>query len=246
MFCVFWPSIPPPQSFPEALVYNEKTGQFEVVSEAGELACSRIRSAISACKSQFLTHGSRVLTKSPRLDTHYVVCVRHLFIWKRREFAVGDADLSFRLDLDNAGLPLQCLDREQGIQWIIKERLPLFLQSNCYYEYRYSTLECMDWILPPGFWLADFQRYFLWHRWVCFAAVCFLKHLTTRLSTARHTSAVNLTAALCVLLLVTLSSLFFSFQTGQVAVSAGHKRQCPEEKVPLMSHTREHTRKPAR
>lgn len=33
--------------------------------------------------------------------------------------------------------PLQQLDREQGIQWIVKERLPFFLQSDCYVEYRY-------------------------------------------------------------------------------------------------------------
>ncbi|MGH0139612.1 UNVERIFIED_CONTAM: hypothetical protein FKN15_016978, partial [Acipenser sinensis] len=34
----------------------------------------------------------------------------------------------------------QCLDREQGVQWIRKERLPLFLQSDCYFEYRLAKL----------------------------------------------------------------------------------------------------------
>ncbi|KAM9352872.1 regulator of G-protein signaling 22 [Symphorus nematophorus] len=33
-----------------------------------------------------------------------------------------------------------CLDRKQGIQWIITERLPLFLQSDCYNEYRLAKL----------------------------------------------------------------------------------------------------------
>uniref|UniRef100_A0A8C9RFJ9 Regulator of G protein signaling 22 n=1 Tax=Scleropages formosus TaxID=113540 RepID=A0A8C9RFJ9_SCLFO len=33
-----------------------------------------------------------------------------------------------------------CLDREQGIEWIKKERLPLFLQSDCYFEYRLAKL----------------------------------------------------------------------------------------------------------
>ncbi|CAG6016053.1 unnamed protein product, partial [Menidia menidia] len=33
-----------------------------------------------------------------------------------------------------------CLDKEQGIQWIIRERLPFFLQSDCYYEYRLAKL----------------------------------------------------------------------------------------------------------
>ncbi|XP_028983866.1 regulator of G-protein signaling 22 [Betta splendens] len=32
------------------------------------------------------------------------------------------------------------LDREQGIQWIVRERLPFFLQSDCYVEYRLAML----------------------------------------------------------------------------------------------------------
>ncbi|XP_009704960.1 PREDICTED: regulator of G-protein signaling 22, partial [Cariama cristata] len=33
-----------------------------------------------------------------------------------------------------------CLDREQAIQWIKKERLPAFLRSDCYFEYRLAKL----------------------------------------------------------------------------------------------------------
>ncbi|XP_008939069.1 PREDICTED: regulator of G-protein signaling 22, partial [Merops nubicus] len=33
-----------------------------------------------------------------------------------------------------------CLDREQAIQWIKKERLPAFLESDCYFEYRLAKL----------------------------------------------------------------------------------------------------------
>ncbi|XP_063180109.1 regulator of G-protein signaling 22 [Chroicocephalus ridibundus] len=33
-----------------------------------------------------------------------------------------------------------CLDREQAIEWIKKERLPAFLQSDCYFEYRLAKL----------------------------------------------------------------------------------------------------------
>ncbi|NWS53856.1 RGS22 protein, partial [Chunga burmeisteri] len=33
-----------------------------------------------------------------------------------------------------------CLDREQAIQWIKKERLPAFLKSDCYFEYRLAKL----------------------------------------------------------------------------------------------------------
>ncbi|XP_031446921.1 regulator of G-protein signaling 22 [Phasianus colchicus] len=33
-----------------------------------------------------------------------------------------------------------CLDREQAVQWIKKERLPAFLESDCYFEYRLAKL----------------------------------------------------------------------------------------------------------
>ncbi|KAJ8290950.1 hypothetical protein GJAV_G00019550 [Gymnothorax javanicus] len=41
--------------------------------------------------------------------------------------------------IDNSYTVL-CLDREQGIQWIKRERLPLFLRSDCYFEYRLAKL----------------------------------------------------------------------------------------------------------
>ncbi|XP_060249877.1 regulator of G-protein signaling 22 isoform X14 [Ovis aries] len=33
-----------------------------------------------------------------------------------------------------------CLNREQGIHWVKKERLPTFLESDCYFEYRLAKL----------------------------------------------------------------------------------------------------------
>lgn len=36
---------------------------------------------------------------------------------------------------------MQCLDREQGIVWVVKERLPFFLHSDHYSEYRYFRQE---------------------------------------------------------------------------------------------------------
>ena len=35
---------------------------------------------------------------------------------------------------------MQCLNKEQGIQWIKLERLPAFLESDCYTEYRLAKL----------------------------------------------------------------------------------------------------------
>ncbi|XP_044063073.1 regulator of G-protein signaling 22 isoform X2 [Siniperca chuatsi] len=94
-------------SFPEALLYNQETGLFEVVSEAAEFVCRRIRSVLHRSKSQLLTGDPTALARSPPVDNNYTVC---------------------------------CLDREQGIQWIMKERLPFFLQSDCYNEYRLAKL----------------------------------------------------------------------------------------------------------
>uniref|UniRef100_UPI003AACCCBA regulator of G-protein signaling 22 n=1 Tax=Centroberyx gerrardi TaxID=166262 RepID=UPI003AACCCBA len=93
-------------SFPEALLYNRQTGEFEVVSEAAECVSRRIRSVLHRSKSQ-LTDDPAVLARSPPIDNHYTV---------------------------------RCLDREQGIQWIMKERFPSFIQSDCYFEYRLAKL----------------------------------------------------------------------------------------------------------
>jgi len=39
----------------------------------------------------------------------------------------------------------QSLDVEQGIQWIKAERLPAFIDSDCYLEYRLSKLLSQVW-----------------------------------------------------------------------------------------------------
>ncbi|KAG7255993.1 hypothetical protein CRUP_008173, partial [Coryphaenoides rupestris] len=38
------------------------------------------------------------------------------------------------------GAAERCLDKRQGLQWVIAERLPLFVQSDCYFEYRLAKL----------------------------------------------------------------------------------------------------------
>ncbi|XP_054638052.1 regulator of G-protein signaling 22 [Dunckerocampus dactyliophorus] len=94
-------------SFPQALLYNQETEQFEVASRAAEITCNTIRTAFEHSKSQLITNGLTKKTNPPAVDNHYTV---------------------------------SCLDREQGIQWIRKERLPYFLQSSCYHEYRISKV----------------------------------------------------------------------------------------------------------
>ncbi|XP_070768626.1 regulator of G-protein signaling 22 [Enoplosus armatus] len=94
-------------SFPEALLYNQETGLFEVVSGAAEFVSRRIRSVLHRSKSQLLTGDPTALARTPPVDNNYTVC---------------------------------CLDREEGIQWILKQRLTFFLQSDCYNEYRLAKL----------------------------------------------------------------------------------------------------------
>ncbi|XP_066480490.1 regulator of G-protein signaling 22 [Tiliqua scincoides] len=40
----------------------------------------------------------------------------------------------------NPNYTAKCLSREQAIQWLKKERLPAFLESDCYFEYRLAKL----------------------------------------------------------------------------------------------------------
>ncbi|KAK6325961.1 hypothetical protein J4Q44_G00016050 [Coregonus suidteri] len=48
-------------------------------------------------------------------------------------------ELAVRPMVDNHYTVLR-LDREQGVEWILKERIPLFIQSDCYFEYRLAKL----------------------------------------------------------------------------------------------------------
>nr|XP_033790547.1 regulator of G-protein signaling 22 isoform X2 [Geotrypetes seraphini] len=49
--------------------------------------------------------------------------------------------ISFSKDAPTDSLyTVKCLNRKQGLQWIRKERLPIFLASDCYFEYRLAKL----------------------------------------------------------------------------------------------------------
>ncbi|XP_067365731.1 regulator of G-protein signaling 22 [Channa argus] len=59
---------------------------------------------------------------------------------RKSQVLTGDSTmLNKRPPADNYYTVRQ-LDKEQGIQWIVKERLPFFLQSDCYVEYRLAKL----------------------------------------------------------------------------------------------------------
>ncbi|XP_029958275.1 regulator of G-protein signaling 22 [Salarias fasciatus] len=93
--------------FPESLMFNQRSGLFEVVSGAAGVVSSRIRSALLRSRSLLLTGDPTALGSTPKVENHYTV---------------------------------HCLDTEEGIQWIKRERLPFFFQSDCYHEYRLEKL----------------------------------------------------------------------------------------------------------
>ncbi|XP_069050940.1 regulator of G-protein signaling 22 isoform X2 [Lepisosteus oculatus] len=106
-------------TFPEAIKFNKDTGGFEVVTDAAEVLTNQIKALLSTYKSP-----------QPRYDGRtngscHCACAKPSQPW-------GNI-------IDNS-YSVMCLDREQGIQWIQKERLPLFLQSDCYFEYRMAKL----------------------------------------------------------------------------------------------------------
>lgn len=64
-----------PQSFPESLLYNQETGLFEVMSEAADFVCRKIRSALKNIKLQLLTGDPAELARTPPVDNRYTVFV---------------------------------------------------------------------------------------------------------------------------------------------------------------------------
>ncbi|XP_030073120.1 regulator of G-protein signaling 22 [Microcaecilia unicolor] len=55
-----------------------------------------------------------------------------------------------------------CLNRNQGLQWIKKERLPIFLASDCYFEYRLAKLLSQLKLSRSGLALRIDSRYHPW------------------------------------------------------------------------------------
>ncbi|XP_030225869.1 regulator of G-protein signaling 22 [Gadus morhua] len=99
-------------SFPVALSYNQDSGLFEVETGAAELVSRRISSVLQGRKSSGLSEDQALLAFSG----------------------------SFSGSLVDNHYTVHFLDKMQGLPWIIAERLPLFVQSDCYFEYRLAKL----------------------------------------------------------------------------------------------------------
>ncbi|KAL8596666.1 hypothetical protein ACOMHN_032608 [Nucella lapillus] len=106
-------------SFPEPLCFNPESGGFEVVSEARLALANQIKAAI------------RSQRRMPRI---YRVAKQHSFIDIPLIPIVPLEGLE-RMEIDTS-FSVTTLNKEQGIHWVKAERLPTFLHSDCYFEYR--------------------------------------------------------------------------------------------------------------
>ncbi|XP_077991279.1 regulator of G-protein signaling 22-like [Glandiceps talaboti] len=129
----FFLSLP---TFPEPLAFNKERGGFEVVSEAKKEITSKIRTLLQQQKkpSPIYKAASTIASakKMPVFDIH---------AFEKPVQETSEIKTSFTV---------QCLNKEQGIEWIKMERLPSFLQSDTYLEYRLAKLVSQAEIAKDG------------------------------------------------------------------------------------------------
>uniref|UniRef100_A0A8C2MZ22 Regulator of G-protein signalling 22 n=1 Tax=Cricetulus griseus TaxID=10029 RepID=A0A8C2MZ22_CRIGR len=107
-------------TFSEAIRFNVDYGVFEVVNNAPQLLEKQLKRILQSQK--------------PRNPIYDVI-------------RKGKSDAKpFRKNVPredetiNITYTIMCLNREQGIKWIKRKRLPAFLESDCYFEYRLAKL----------------------------------------------------------------------------------------------------------
>ncbi|XP_070556314.1 regulator of G-protein signaling 22-like isoform X2 [Ptychodera flava] len=124
-------------TFPEPLAFNKERGGFEVVSEAKKEITSKIRTLIQQQKKSSPIYRAATAIanakKTPVFDIH---------AFEKPTPETSEIKTSFTV---------QCLNKEQGIEWIKMERLPAFLQSDTYLEYRVAKLVSQAEIAKDGF-----------------------------------------------------------------------------------------------
>ncbi|XP_036194479.1 regulator of G-protein signaling 22 [Myotis myotis] len=107
-------------TFSEAIRFNVNYGVFEVVNNAPQLLEKQLKKILQS--------------QQPRNPIYDVV--------RKAKNDIKPAQMSdpYKAETININYSVMCLNREQGIQWIKKERLPAFLESDCYFEYRLAKL----------------------------------------------------------------------------------------------------------
>ncbi|ESO87501.1 hypothetical protein LOTGIDRAFT_235002 [Lottia gigantea] len=110
-------------SFPEPLCFNEETGGFEVVTDAKKELAKQIKAAVRS--------------QTPRKKMYRVV-KNHSFI-DIPLIPIEESEGPEKVEIDTS-FTVTTLNKEQGIHWVKAERLPAFLESDCYLEYRLSKI----------------------------------------------------------------------------------------------------------
>ncbi|NWQ75069.1 RGS22 protein, partial [Columbina picui] len=108
------------QTFAQPVKFNSDFGVFEVVNDATQRLESQLKNILHDQKPPSPIYD--VLRKAENDGQLSKMC---------------NASPAFNMDPNYNTMHL---DREQAIQWIKKERLPAFLESDCYFEYRLAKL----------------------------------------------------------------------------------------------------------
>ncbi|XP_056679250.1 regulator of G-protein signaling 22 isoform X2 [Monodelphis domestica] len=110
-------------TFSEAIRFNVDYGVFEVVSDAPHILEKELK---------------RILHEQKPQNPIYDVVRKEK---ERCSISVPEKpNGSTKDDTIRINYNIMSLDREQGIRWIKKARLPAFLESDCYFEYRLAKL----------------------------------------------------------------------------------------------------------
>ncbi|KAK6179499.1 hypothetical protein SNE40_011844 [Patella caerulea] len=110
-------------SFPEPLCFNEETGGFEVVNNAKKDLARQIKAAV------------RSQQKKKKM---YKVAKDHSYI-DIPLIPIEEIEGPEKIEIDTT-FTVTTLNKEQGIHWVKAERLPAFLESDCYLEYRLAKI----------------------------------------------------------------------------------------------------------
>ncbi|XP_038199703.1 LOW QUALITY PROTEIN: regulator of G-protein signaling 22 [Arvicola amphibius] len=108
------------QTFSEAIRFNVDYGVFEVINDAPQLLEKQLK---------------RILRNQQPRNPIYDVIRKGKSDAKPFQKSVPCEDETI-----NVNYTIMCLNREQGIKWIKRKRLPAFLESDCYFEYRLAKL----------------------------------------------------------------------------------------------------------
>ncbi|NXH18364.1 RGS22 protein, partial [Bucco capensis] len=108
------------QTFAQPVKFNPDFGVFEVVNDAPQRLESQLKKILHDQKPPNPIYD---VVRKAKINGHLS--------------KMCSASPTFNIDPNYSTLRL---DREQAIQWIKKERLPAFLESDCYFEYRLAKL----------------------------------------------------------------------------------------------------------